>query len=192
VVDNFRLNSVSSWCASNFVTPSYSAYNIVIALLTRLLKPSNRKKNITLNLSVAHITWKKYCKTKFSLCLTNEVLRNEDVWGSGGIDPRFLDLGTSWRWVVSFTPRPLYPGQSAPGTNWIGGWENPRTGLDIMEKWTFLPPPGLEPQILRHPALINSLHPLLYSGYSYYINIWMKWYTVHRFHIFFFSFSVSA
>jgi hypothetical protein len=27
----------------------------------------------------------------------------------GCIDPYFLDLGTSWRWVVSFTPRPLYP-----------------------------------------------------------------------------------
>jgi hypothetical protein len=24
-------------------------------------------------------------------------------------DPRFLDLSTSWRWVVRFTPRPLYP-----------------------------------------------------------------------------------
>jgi hypothetical protein len=24
-------------------------------------------------------------------------------------NPHFLDLGTSWRWVVSLTPRPLYP-----------------------------------------------------------------------------------
>jgi hypothetical protein len=30
-------------------------------------------------------------------------------WGSGGIGPRILDLGTRWRWVVSFTPQPLYP-----------------------------------------------------------------------------------
>jgi hypothetical protein len=29
--------------------------------------------------------------------------------GSGCIDPHFLDLGTSWRWLVTFTPRPLYP-----------------------------------------------------------------------------------
>jgi hypothetical protein len=35
-------------------------------------------------------------------------------WGSGGIDPRILDLGTSWRWVVSFTPRPLYPPGKSP------------------------------------------------------------------------------
>jgi hypothetical protein len=27
---------------------------------------------------------------------------------SGCIDPYFLKLSTSWRWVVSFTPRPLY------------------------------------------------------------------------------------
>jgi hypothetical protein len=30
-------------------------------------------------------------------------------WGSGCIAPRLLDLGTRWRWVVSFTPRSLYP-----------------------------------------------------------------------------------
>jgi hypothetical protein len=30
-------------------------------------------------------------------------------WGSGVIVPRIVDLGTRWSWVVSFTPRPLYP-----------------------------------------------------------------------------------
>jgi hypothetical protein len=30
------------------------------------------------------------------------------VWGSGCIEPHFLDLGTIWRWVVSFTFQPLY------------------------------------------------------------------------------------
>jgi hypothetical protein len=28
--------------------------------------------------------------------LTNEALRHEGVWGSGCIDPDFLDLNTSW------------------------------------------------------------------------------------------------
>jgi hypothetical protein len=34
------------------------------------------------------------------------------VWGSGCIDPRILDFGISWRWVVSFTSQgktPRYP-----------------------------------------------------------------------------------
>jgi hypothetical protein len=34
-------------------------------------------------------------KVKLSLCLTNQALRYEGVWGSGYIDPHFLDLGTS-------------------------------------------------------------------------------------------------
>jgi hypothetical protein len=30
-------------------------------------------------------------------------------WRSGGIAPRIPNFATSWRWVVSFTPWPLYP-----------------------------------------------------------------------------------
>jgi hypothetical protein len=40
--------------------------------------------------------------------------RHEDVLGSGGKAPRILDLGTRWRWVVSFTTRPLYPQGKIP------------------------------------------------------------------------------
>jgi hypothetical protein len=46
---------------------------------------------------------------KLSSCLTNQALRHEGVCGNGCIDPRFLDLGTSWRSVVSFTLQPFYP-----------------------------------------------------------------------------------
>jgi hypothetical protein len=42
------------------------------------------------------------------------------VWGSGCIDPRFLDLGSGWKRVFSFTPRPLYLRGKGPGTHWIG------------------------------------------------------------------------
>jgi hypothetical protein len=31
------------------------------------------------------------------------------MYGGVNADSHFLDLGTSWRWVVSFTPWPLYP-----------------------------------------------------------------------------------
>jgi hypothetical protein len=48
-------------------------------------------------------------KINLSLCLNKQALHHEGVWGSGCIDPHFLDLGTSWRWVVSFKSRPLYP-----------------------------------------------------------------------------------
>jgi hypothetical protein len=54
----------------------------------------------------------------------------------GGVDvetPCFLDLGTSSRGVVSFTPRRFTPGERALGTHWIGGWVGPRAGLDMEE-----------------------------------------------------------
>jgi hypothetical protein len=35
------------------------------------------------------------------------------TYGGGGIAPRILDIGTR-RWVVSFTPRPLYPRGKIP------------------------------------------------------------------------------
>jgi hypothetical protein len=54
--------------------------------------------------------------------------------GSGGIAPRILDLCTKWRWVVRFTPRPLYPQGKSPGTHWIGGVVGPRAVLDTVVK----------------------------------------------------------
>jgi hypothetical protein len=53
-------------------------------------------------------------KVNLSLCLISLARRHEDIWGSGGIDPRILDLGNRWWWVVSFTPRTLYPRGKSP------------------------------------------------------------------------------
>jgi hypothetical protein len=71
--------------------------------------------------------------------------------GSGCIDPHFLDL------VFSFTPWPLYPQERASGTHYIGGWVDPRAGLDDMEKRKFLTLPGLELRPLGYPARTQSL-----------------------------------
>jgi hypothetical protein len=51
---------------------------------------------------------------KLFLCLTNYTLRHQGVWGSGSTYPRTLVFGTSWRWMVSFTPRPLYRRGNSP------------------------------------------------------------------------------
>jgi hypothetical protein len=82
--------------------------------------------------------------------------------GSGCIDPNFLDLGTNWRLVVSFKPRPLYP-----PTQWIGGWVGPRAGLDDVENIKFLILPGLELRSLGHPARSQSLYGLRIEVYIY-------------------------
>jgi hypothetical protein len=44
----------------------------------------------------------------------NPALRHEGVCGNGCMDPYFLDLGSNWRCVISFTPLPLYPREGEP------------------------------------------------------------------------------
>jgi hypothetical protein len=57
-----------------------------------------------------------------------------------------LDLGTSWRWAISFTPQPLYLRERVHGTHWIGGWVGLATGLDSVEKRKPLNISGIEPR----------------------------------------------
>jgi hypothetical protein len=52
--------------------------------------------------------------------------------GSVRVDQNLLYLGTSWRLVVSFTLLPFYPQGKCSRNHWIGGWIDPRTGLDYM------------------------------------------------------------
>ena len=40
--------------------------------------------------------------------------KHENICGSGGLVPLILNIGTRWRWAVSLTPRPLYPGGKSP------------------------------------------------------------------------------
>jgi hypothetical protein len=71
-------------------------------------------------------------------------------WGSGGMAPRILDIGTRWRWVVSFTHRPLFPPGKEPLVpldKRLGesqSWSR-RCGEEINSQ----PLPGLDLQIIR-------------------------------------------
>jgi hypothetical protein len=69
---------------------------------------------VFLLLLLRHVGSQAFCYFRYSFkqsfIPTQTVeLRQEGVWGSGCLDPHFLDLGTSWRCVVSFTPLALYP-----------------------------------------------------------------------------------
>jgi hypothetical protein len=70
-----------------------------------------------------------------------------------------LDVGTGWRWVVSFTSLPLYPPGESPRTHCIGGWAGPRAGLKAVEKrnvdWVTI-------TICKTYSLLNS-----YFNFSY-------------------------
>jgi hypothetical protein len=55
-----------------------------------------------------------------------------------------LDLGTTWEWSASRLGR-FTPEEEAPGTHWVGGWVDPRVGLDSIEKRKIYLP-GIEPR----------------------------------------------
>jgi hypothetical protein len=87
----------------------------------------------------------------------------KSVWGSGCIGPHFLYLGTSWRWVVSFTPRSLYPrGKSLryPLDRRLGGLKS-RSGR-LGEEKIIVTLPGLELRPLGRPTHSQSLYRLRY------------------------------
>jgi hypothetical protein len=79
-------------------------------------------------------------------------------------DPRILDLGTSW-WVVSFTPRPLYPWRRTPSIHWPGGWVSSWPSLDD-KKSKISPPLGLALRPLGRPARSQSLYRLYVYTYT--------------------------
>jgi hypothetical protein len=74
-------------------------------------------------------------------------------------------LGTSWKCVVSFTPRPLYPQKKSPRYPMYRRLGGPRAGLDDAERRNILPLPGLELRPLSWSASTQSLSRLhIYIG----------------------------
>jgi hypothetical protein len=102
----------------------------------------------------AHRGVKSLCLTKHHTKKTypvlNEVPHHEDVWRRGNIASCILNLGNGWRWVVSFTLRPLYSRGESTGTHWIGGWVSLRVGLNAVTKEIkSLTLPGIEHRSFR-------------------------------------------
>jgi len=64
----------------------------------------------------------------------DEARHPEDLWRSGGIVPRILNLGSRWSSMVRFTSRPLYPRGKYLDTHLLGLWARPRDGFDAVVK----------------------------------------------------------
>jgi hypothetical protein len=119
-----------------------------------------------------HITLKK---VKFYLCVTRKAIVHEGIRKNGCIDPHFLDLGTSWGWVVSFTLRPLYLREKSPlcplGSRLFG----PGTGLDDLGKRRILPLPRLELWLLGRPVRSQLLYWLTISALHIPLEVTVEW-----------------
>jgi hypothetical protein len=119
------MNRWADWCGGNASDLRLLMLGYVLTENFRVLFQSVQGNRVSL--MSLKVTLK--VKVKLCLCLTKHHAMKAYV-GNGGIAPRILDLGTRWRWVISFTPQPLYPQERTPGIHWIGGWVSPRAGLD--------------------------------------------------------------
>jgi hypothetical protein len=78
----------------------------------------------------------------------------------GGVDVQIRVFLTSapagGEWSAS-RPGRFTPGDRGLGTHWIGGWVDPRDGLDNVDKRKFLTLPGVELRPLGRTARSQSL-----------------------------------
>jgi hypothetical protein len=86
--------------------------------------------------------------------------------GGVGYRSTILDLGTIWRWLVSFKPRSLYRRGRALSTHWTGWapepiWKLWRENLALAENRT---------QTVQPVTILTALSRLLYSHEPYIIN----------------------
>jgi hypothetical protein len=84
---------------------------------------------------------------------------HEDVWWNGGIAPHILNLGTRGGEWTTLHPCCFTPGQRAPFTHSIEGWEDPRFSLDISERRKTCPYWESNPSRLAH-SLVSILTEL--------------------------------
>jgi hypothetical protein len=77
--------------------------------------------------------WRNCIMRSFISCKKKLSLMPWTHMGEWRYSSTFLDLGTRWRWMVSFTP-----GERAFSTHWIGGWVGPGVRLDAVEKGNIL------------------------------------------------------
>jgi hypothetical protein len=84
----------------------------------------------------------------------NSESQNNACMGIACIDPHFLDLGTRWRWVFNFTPRPLYPRRKSSRYTLDRRLGEPQSWSRRFGEDKFLTLRGLELRPLGPPARI--------------------------------------
>jgi len=80
------------------------------------------------------------------------------IYSSRGMASLSFNFGTRWRWMVNFTPVPLYPCTNTH-THWIGEWVGPRAILDISVK--IISPASIQTPDCPAHSLVNFTIPAL-------------------------------
>jgi hypothetical protein len=91
-------------------------------------------------------------------------------WGRVGewrYSSTILHLDTRWRWMLSITLRPHYLRGKSPGTNFIGGWVDPRARLAAVEYRKICAPAGNQTPAIQPVAHPHTDWSLPASTYMY-------------------------
>jgi hypothetical protein len=85
--------------------------------------------------------------------------QGHDDMGKWRYSSIIFDLGTTWRWMISFMSSLLHPRGRAPDTHWIGGSVGPRDNLGSMGKRNLLLLSRTEPKPLgkQSTAVLTEL-----------------------------------
>jgi hypothetical protein len=108
-------------------------------------------------------------------CALTEHHTMKAYWGCGGITPHILELKTRWKWVVSSTPRPLYPQVKRfwyPMDRRVGGPQS-QSGHS-GEKKNSQPLPWLKPPIIQ-PIVQHYTTELSWLLHVFMVSCLIKW-----------------
>jgi hypothetical protein len=103
---------------------TFTAYTIeveTVKLKFRIYRASGLRPSS--NILKEFIVVRTLYNWKVRWCPANQVLCHEHWWRGEGIASLSLNLDIRWKWVVTYTP-----GERAPGTHWIRGWNRPWHG----------------------------------------------------------------
>jgi hypothetical protein len=82
---------------------------VCVRACARITTSLNRRKN-TVRYAYAYLS--NTPRRRIHCLIKHYIVKT--YWGSGSIVPRNFNLGTRWRWVVSFKPRLLYSRTNNP------------------------------------------------------------------------------
>jgi hypothetical protein len=95
-------------------------------------------------------------------------------------NPHFLDLGTSWSWVVSFAPLVLYPRGKIPQYPLDRRLGGPQSWSGRHGEVKILAPTGTQTPTSGHPACSQSLYQPHYPGKCTLTKLWDKYYNIFK------------
>jgi hypothetical protein len=148
--------------SSHFIAPGLSAplrnldiYDRCLFFYFPSVSISSPPVVVNLSLHLSAISYGVKGEVRVTLC-------REDIWGSGGIAPPFLNSALDGgEWSVSRSSR-FTPGERVPSSHSIGGWVGLRSGPDaVAYRKMSCPYRGSNP---GSPVRSPSLNRLNYPG----------------------------